>query len=87
MEQKGELTEHESLRIIQQMINTAKQEQKDDGRGWIIWAAKDANFVCIEPWCGIADNVIASGNLEDKEGIQSLEPKEHFERTYSIEVF
>ena len=37
MQQKDELTEHESLRIIQQMIDTAKQEQKDDGKGWIIW--------------------------------------------------
>jgi MFS family permease len=37
MEQKDELTEHESLQIIQQMIDTAKQEQKDDGKGWIIW--------------------------------------------------
>jgi galactose mutarotase-like enzyme len=52
-----------------------------------IWAAKDANFVCIEPWCGIADSVNASGNLEDKEGIQTLQPKQQFERTYSIEVF
>ena len=31
------LSEHESLLIIQQMIDTAKQEQKDDGKGWIIW--------------------------------------------------
>jgi hypothetical protein len=31
------LTEQESMRIIQQMINTAKREQKDDGVGWIIW--------------------------------------------------
>ncbi|HET9824286.1 MAG TPA: hypothetical protein VFP87_03065, partial [Chitinophagaceae bacterium] len=31
------LTERESLRIIQEMIQTAKQEQKDDGRGWIVW--------------------------------------------------
>jgi hypothetical protein len=31
------LTEQESLAIIQQMINTAKHEQKDDGRGWILW--------------------------------------------------
>jgi MFS family permease len=37
MEQKDELTEHESLKIIQQMIDTAKQEQKDDGKGWIVW--------------------------------------------------
>ena len=36
MEQK-ELSEQESLLIIQQMIQTAKQEQKDDGLGWIIW--------------------------------------------------
>jgi hypothetical protein len=31
------LTEQESMLIIQQMINTAKHEQKDDGIGWIIW--------------------------------------------------
>jgi hypothetical protein len=36
MEDK-QLTEHESLRLIQQMIDTAKLEQKDDGKGWIIW--------------------------------------------------
>ncbi|MFN2439186.1 MAG: hypothetical protein ABR503_08295 [Chitinophagaceae bacterium] len=36
MEDK-KLTELESLQIIQQMIQTAKSEQKDDGRGWIIW--------------------------------------------------
>jgi len=52
-----------------------------------IWAAKDADFVCIEPWCGIADSFNASGNLEHKEGIQSLVPQEQFERSYSIEVF
>lgn len=31
------LSEQESLHIIQQMIATAKQEQKDDGMGWIMW--------------------------------------------------
>ena len=36
MEEKN-LSEQESLHIIQQMIQTAKQEQKDDGKGWIIW--------------------------------------------------
>lgn len=37
MENEKRLTEQESLSIIQQMIATAKQEQKDDGKGWIIW--------------------------------------------------
>ena len=52
-----------------------------------IWAAKGADFVCIEPWCGIADSVTASGNLEEKEGINTLQPGNKFEVSYTIEVF
>ncbi len=37
MNEEKLLTEHESLSIIRQMIDTAKKEQKDDGKGWIIW--------------------------------------------------
>jgi hypothetical protein len=37
MQQDQPFNEQESLLIIQQMIHTAKQEQKDDGKGWIIW--------------------------------------------------
>jgi hypothetical protein len=36
MEEKS-LTERESLQLIQQMISMAKKEQKDDGKGWILW--------------------------------------------------
>lgn len=36
MEEK-QITEQEGLLLIQQMIATAKKEQKDDGKGWIIW--------------------------------------------------
>ena len=36
MEEK-QLNERESLQLIQQMITMAKKEQRDDGRGWIIW--------------------------------------------------
>ncbi len=37
MEHSDRLTHQDSLRLIEQMISTAKQEQKDDGKGWIIW--------------------------------------------------
>lgn len=37
-----------------------------------IWAAKNADFVCIEPWCGIADGVLADQQLKNKEGINRL---------------
>ena len=36
MEEK-QLSEQDSLRLIQEMIHTAKKEQKDDGKSWIIW--------------------------------------------------
>ncbi len=51
-----------------------------------IWAAKDADFVCIEPWCGIADSAETNQNLETKEGIVSLKSEGVFEWSFSIEV-
>jgi galactose mutarotase-like enzyme len=52
-----------------------------------IWAAKDADFVCIEPWCGIADHVDASGQLQEKEGINRLQPGGLFERSWQVVLF
>ena len=52
-----------------------------------IWSAKDADFVCIEPWCGIADSVNATGNIEEKEGINSIEHYESFERNWHALFF
>ena len=49
-----------------------------------IWAAKDANFVCIEPWCGIADPVNSSQQLTEKEGINRLAPQGIFERSWGV---
>lgn len=37
MEYQEPLTEQESLRLINEMIGIAKKEQKDDGKGWILW--------------------------------------------------
>lgn len=52
-----------------------------------IWAAKDANFVCLEPWCGIADQVGHQGKLEEKEGVISLNPQENWRRTWQVSLF
>ncbi|MBM6613766.1 aldose 1-epimerase family protein [Desemzia sp. RIT804] len=53
-----------------------------------VWSVpgKDAPFVCIEPWHGIADTVDASGKLEEKLGIQTLTAQETFQTKYSIQV-
>ena len=52
-----------------------------------IWAAKDAPFVCLEPWCGIADNINHDYQLIHKEGINVLGPGKSWKRTWSVEVF
>ncbi len=45
-----------------------------------------ANFVCLEPWCGIADTVTASGILQEKKGIMSLAAAEQKSFQFDIEV-
>jgi galactose mutarotase-like enzyme len=52
-----------------------------------IWAAIDAPFVCLEPWCGIADNIHHDQQLIHKEGINPLPPGENWQRTWSVELF
>ena len=52
-----------------------------------IWAAKGADFVCIEPWCGVADSINASQKIEEKEGIIHLKKEEIFERTWRVEIY
>jgi galactose mutarotase-like enzyme len=51
-----------------------------------IWAAKNADFVCIEPWCGIADSADTTQKFEEKEGINHLHPGQVFERNFRIEI-
>ena len=52
-----------------------------------IWSAKDADFVCIEPWCGIADSVNGNQQLEEKEGSEKLSPGKIFSRQWRIKTF
>lgn len=52
-----------------------------------IWSTKGADFVCLEPWCGIADGVAAGGELKEKEGINTLLPGEIFTRKWQADFF
>lgn len=51
-----------------------------------IWTKPGAPFICLEPWCGIADNMNFKGELKDKEGIVSLAAGDHFKRSWSVGV-
>ncbi|MBO9631772.1 MAG: aldose 1-epimerase family protein [Chitinophagaceae bacterium] len=52
-----------------------------------IWAAPGADFLCIEPWCGIADSVDSLQLWEEKEGINKLEAGAAFLRTWTVNIF
>ncbi|RZI49108.1 aldose 1-epimerase family protein [Lactococcus kimchii] len=46
----------------------------------------EAPFVCIEPWCGIADDENTDGDLTTKFGINELAPEGKFSCEYFIEI-
>ncbi|WP_316842544.1 aldose 1-epimerase family protein [Pedobacter gandavensis] len=52
-----------------------------------IWAAKDADFVCLEPWCGIADGVHHDQDLTKKEGMTKLAPGNEWFRHWEVTCF
>lgn len=47
---------------------------------------KNAPFVCLEPWHGIADYSFHDKKLVTKKGINVLKPKEVYETSYSIKL-
>lgn len=51
-----------------------------------IWAPNKPGcpFVCIEPWCGIADYVGFKGDISERDCIHSLEPGDSFDFSYSL---
>ena len=76
----------ESTSITLKSEKTSRQLKFDfKGFPYIgIWAAKDADFVCIEPWCGIADSANQNQELTEKEGIIGLDKGGIFEKTWRV---
>ena len=52
-----------------------------------IWATKGGSFVCLEPWCGIADAVNSNQDFAVKEGINRLASNDSFARTWLASFF
>lgn len=51
-----------------------------------IWAAKNADFVCLEPWQGIADLEDHNQELTEKFGILKLEKSEEWNADWAVEI-
>jgi galactose mutarotase-like enzyme len=51
-----------------------------------LWSKPNADYVCIEPWLGIADSENTNQQLIEKEGIMKLDSQGEFVATYTIEI-
>lgn len=53
-----------------------------------LWAPykKGCPFVCIEPWCGIADTHDFTGDFSERECAHALAPNQTYEFKYSITI-
>ena len=51
-----------------------------------IWTKCNAPFLCMEPWCGLADSEKHNGDFLEKEGINHLPANEDFLRAIRIEI-
>lgn len=52
-----------------------------------IWSKKDCDqFVCLEPWSGIAESIPSVSDFEKKEGILSLDPEKIRSHSFEIEI-
>lgn len=51
-----------------------------------IWTVQKSNFICLEPWAGIADFESHNQQLKDKLGIIQLEPNKIWTASWSIKT-
>lgn len=51
-----------------------------------VWSPypQNAPFICIEPWCGVADTFDTNGKYDEKLGINTLLPNEQFTSSYQM---
>ncbi len=50
----------------------------------LFWQKPGAPYLCIEPWCGVAQSVGGDRRIEKFEGINEIAPHDVFTRTHTI---
>lgn len=89
------LFEKDALVLKDAQIREVRLSSTQSGRGvemtcegWPyfgIWTKPGtAQFLCLEPWHGIADSVHASGILDEKEGMIKIPSEQYFHAGYAI---
>ncbi len=90
----SELFEHDSLNFLNLKSRSATLENitteegiRVDFKGadyFLVWQKPGANYICLEPWCGIADFEDSDYDITAKPGIICLESNKTFAKNHSI---
>ncbi|MCU0359294.1 MAG: aldose 1-epimerase family protein [Bacteroidia bacterium] len=83
------------INAISLFLNATGRKVSLSCRGWPyfgIWskpnpANGNLDFVCLEPWHGLADTIQHRGKLEDKTGILKLQPAKVFETAFELSFY
>lgn len=76
--------------LLARLANQHGMEMTIDNAQFVgVWtpAGKDAPFIAVEPWWGIADTVDATGNFKEKFGVNVLAAGDTFNGSYSMNFF
>lgn len=85
-----ELNGEETTLLLSSSVNETGVSIHIDNAKYVgVWSPypKEAPFVCVEPWWGLADTVDADGQLDNKFATNRLAPKEDFTGSYSLTFF
>jgi len=74
------------ISIIDEQQQCRLQVQYDNFPYLGLWNKYGADFMCIEPWCGITDAEDTHGCLTAKEGMMKLEPQNKWTAAWEIAI-
>lgn len=79
-------TELKSRKVTLLNRNTKEEIKLEfpDHDYFLIWTKPNANYVCLEPWCGVPDFVGSSFDISEKRGIITLPPGKADTRNHVI---
>lgn len=52
---------------------------------FLLWTKPRAEYICLEPWCGIPDGVNSDCNIKNKEGIIALKSNDTYVAQHTID--
>jgi len=78
--------ESNAVSLVNKETGEKVRVEFEDFDNLLVWSKPGAQYVCIEPWCGMAEFGKVFDDISKKDDIHSLEPNEQFEIHHIITI-